>query len=324
MELVLYTTMAAGACVALILKRPAIVYGWIGIFVLYSLAARLSPQITGDMGRYYEAARTWPSPSLYTLREPVLWYAASLLHWLLRSEIAAFLTIDFLNAFIVFRAMKLLDADDHRMVALVPTILSSYIVVLGQQNGYRQYTSFAIFLMSIATGNRNTRLSFALFVISFFTHNVTAIFFGYWLDSTRREGTRYGPSITVMGVLLLQSFWPILRKSSSFTGLDTSYWYIALVASILVGLLYARNGRFKPNADEAIGPYNFLAFTPAIWVLASDQFERVSMYFLVLVIVGIQRYRDRIAIRGGMIDAVSYAILVPPVFMFVNVYSKLL
>ena len=222
--------------------------------------------------------------------------------------------------------MQILDERDHRMIAFVPTILSSYVAVLGQQNGYRQYTSFVLFLWAIALCIHHKRLSFVLFVVSFLTHNVTAVLFGYWLDTNRRQGRKYGPIVTLSGVVVLEVLWPFLRKSSSYTGLDTSFWYICLAGGILALLYFCRGGRLigEGRGADTVALYNYLAFAPAIRVLASDQFERVSMYFLILILLDLNRHRGRVAVRGPLIDGITYSILVLPVFMFGNVYAKLL
>lgn len=324
MEFVAYTVMAGGAYAALVTKRTSVVYGWFITFVLYSVAARLSPEITSDMTRYYAASRAWPSPSFYTLREPVLWYGASFLYLVLGKETLVFLAIDVMNALAVFHSMKMLDSADHRMVAIVPTILSSYVLVLGQQNGYRQYTSFVFLLWSIALCIRHRRLSFLFFVVSFLTHNVTAVFFGYWLDAARTKGRRYGPMVTVCGVIALVVLWPLLRKSSSYSGIDTSYWYIAIAVAVVLLVAYSAIGRLVGRGGPTFGLYNFLAFSPAIWVLASDQFERVAMYFLLLILLDLRRPGRRLPFRGTLVDSASFMILVVPVFMFANVYDKLM
>ena len=323
MELIAYSAMAVGAAIALGTKKPAIIYGWLGLFVIYAVAARLAPELTGDMRRYYEAASRWPGASLYTLREPVLWYGSAGLYALIGSKFLVFLAIDLMNAILVFYSLKRLDGGDFRTLALGPTILSSYVVVLGQQNGYRQYTSFVVFLCSIAVMCRSRTISATLFALSFATHNVSAIFFGYWVGSSGNRTLRIGPVITLAGVVLLGLLWPYLRKSASYTGLDTSYWYVLLVAGIVSVMIFVRNGRF-PSYGGLNAIYNFLAFAPAIAVLASDQFERISMYFLILIIIDLNRNSRALRVRLGLIQLVSYSILVPPVFFFVNVYSKLL
>ena len=324
MELVAYTAMAIGAGVALATRRPVVTYAWFGLFVIYSIAARLSPDLTGDMRRYYETATNWPAASFYILREPVLWYGSAILYRLLGSEMVAFLAIDIASGVVVFHSMRTLDRGDHCMIALAPTILSSYVIVLGQQNGYRQYTSFVLFLWSIAIARRSRRSSLVVFGLSFFTHNVTAILFGYWLDAGRGKARRYGPWVTLCGVVLLSVLWPYLRKSSSYTGLDTSFWYVLLVGGLVSLLIFVRNGRFGQRGDKTSGISNFLGFAPAIWVLASDQFERVAMYFLILIVVDLNRQHLVLGVGRGVMALLSYLILVLPVFMFVNVYSKLL
>ena len=324
MELLAYTLMAAGAYVALIARRPAVVYGWMVFFLMYSIAARLSSDTTSDMAVYYNAARAWPSLSLYKLREPILWFSSSFFYYVVGNEVIAFLIIDILNGIVVLHAMRTFDDGDHRMVVLVPTILSSYVVVLGQQNVLRQYMAFVILLWALAVRSRNRCGSFMLFVLSVLAHNFAAVLFGYWFDIGRESRRRYGPLITIVGVILLSVLWPFLGKSSSYTGLDTAYLYVVLAAAFSLLLLYARSGRLQRFGGGSAALLNFIAFTPAISVLASDQFERIAMVFLILIVMDLYRYHRSLRLGGTEMAHVAYAILVLPVFLFSSVLSKLL
>ena len=322
MELVAYIVMVIGAYVALILRRSGIVYGWFILFIIYSLIARLS-QPTGDMLVYYEAAEVWPpSSTFYRLREPVLWFGSSLLYQLVADRVMTFLLIDILSGIIVLRAMKKLDNGDDGMFSFAPTIISSYVFLLGQQNVFRQHLAFAILLWALVARSRNQRVAFSLFVLSVLTHNATAVLFGYWIDVGRAgQRRRYGPVVTLVGVILIGTLLPFIRKSSSATGVDTAYLYLVLACVFMGLLLYANAGRVSSSWSAAL--FNFIAFTPAISILASAQFERLSMMFLVLVLIDTYRYHLPLRLGGVEAAHLGYGILVIPVFLFPSALGML-
>ena len=325
MELVAYIIVAVGAYLALFTRERAVVYGWFVLFLVYSLIARLSPEITGDMRGYYYAAETWPPPLiLYTLREPIVWFGSSFLYYLTENHVATFLIIDALSGMVVIHAMKGLDDGDNRMVALAPTIISSYVFVLGQQNVLRQHVAFVILLWALAARWRNQRGAIGLFVLSVLAHNATAVLFGYWLDLGSGRRRRYGPLITVSGVILLNVLWPFLRKSSSYTGLDTAYLYIVLALALGLLLVYTDTGRLQRFGFRSPALLNFVGFAPAVGFLASDQFERVAMIFLIFIVIDLYRSHRSLRLGGMEVAHLACAILVLPVFLFSSVLSKLL
>ena len=324
MELIAFVVMAAGAYIALITRSRAVVYAWFILFLVYSLIVRLSPTFTGDIAVYYQAAERWPPPIIfYTLREPVIWLGSSLLYEVLGNRVVTFLVIDVLIGTIVIRSMKALDDDgSDRMLALAPTIISSYVFLLGQQNVLRQHVAFAILLWALAARSRNQRRAIVLFLLSVLAHNSTAVLFGYWYDLGPQRRHRYGPLITVVGVILVAVLFPFLRKSTSATGLDTRFLYVAVAAMLGLLMLYANSGRLSGSRAAAL--MNFIAFTPAIGILGSAQFERVAMIFLVLMVTDLYRHHRSLRIGGAEVAHLAYAILVVPVFLFSNVRNLLL
>ena len=323
MELIAYLVMAAGAYYVLVTKRPSSVYWWAVLFVVYSLIVRLSPHTTPDMSIYYQAAQTWPpSLSLYRLREPVLWFGSSLVYQLTGSRVATFLLIDVVGGGIVLYAMKKVDDGDNRMFCFGPTIISSYVLLLGQQNVLRQHLAFAIFLWAIAARSRNQRAGLTLFVLSALTHNATALLFGYWLDVGEGKRRRYGPLVTIAGVILLWLYFPVFRKSSSAIGLNTEYLYLLLAVGLSLLLMYANLGRTFDARSASL--LNFFAFAPAIGVLGSAQFERVAMMFLVLILTDVYRHHRSLRLERIGVAHLSFIILVLPVVLFPNALAKLL
>ena len=322
MELIAYVLMAAGAYAALITKNRGIVYCWFILYAAYSVIVRIMPP-TLDMIVYSRAlALSPPLLTLYTLREPVVWIGASLLHDLLNDRIATFLIVDILTGLIVFRSMKALDDGRGGTFALAPTIMTSYVFLLGQQNVWRQHIAFVLLLWAVASRSRNQRGAIFLLLLAFFAHNVAALFFGYWFDAGRTKRPRYGPILTLVAVIAMGSTLPLLGKSSAATGLSTDFLYVLLACGVLLLLLYTNSGRF--SAIHAPALLNFLAFVPAVALLASAQFERVAMMFLVLIVVDVQRNNRLLRLGTAEVAFAGFTVLVVPVFFFRSTLNALL
>ena len=206
------------------------------------------------MTRYHEFAQDWP-PFLntLTLREPVFYFVYPVVHALTGNGTVTFLVFDLLGGVIVMRAMQALDDDgSDYTLALAPTIISSYVFLLGQQNVLRQHLATIILLWSLAARARHRRSAFPLLVLSFLAHNMTAVTLGCWWDAGRTRH-RYGPLITAAGVILIGLFLPVLGKSYlESTGMRTEYLYL-LVAGILgLILLFSRRApAARPPAVRA-------------------------------------------------------------------------
>lgn len=315
-----FAAMACGAYVVLVAKRRKLAYAWFLLFAFYTLIVRLSPEVTSDMTFYYRVSQVWPPPLyLQRLREPVFYYLYPAVVRLLGDRAAAFVLMDLIGGVIVFRAMKELDHGDGRMLALAPTVISSYVFLLGQQNVLRQHLSLIILLWSLAARTRRRREALLLFVLSALAHNVTLVFGGCWFDAGRRGRSRHGLLATAALVLLLTLGFSLGKSAGAF-GADTRYLYVLVMTIIVVLLLFGGTGRIAGLPSTLL---HFLVFLPAVRVLASAQFERVAMIFLVLVVVDLYR-GQRAARLGSMLAAhVAYGLLVVPTLLFASSRSML-
>ena len=313
MELAAYAVMAAGAYVALITRERIVLYAWFAAYVLYSLVVRLMPPIV-DMEVYARAVTAWPPPlSFYTLREPVVWIGGPVLHRLLNDRVATFLVVDVLTGLAVFRAMKALDDGSGRMLSLAPTVIASYVFLLGQHNVWRQHVAFVLLLWAIASRSRKERRALVLFVLACLAHNSTVMFAGYWFDAGRGDRRRYGPLITLAGVIGIAILFAWLESWliwSGRTARNTAPLYFLVAGALALILLYANGGAFPAARSPAL--LNFLAFTPAVLFLASGPIERIAMTFLVLILIEV--YRHHASLRLGIAEVKHgvYALLVPP------------
>ena len=159
-ELAAFALLAVLAYIVLMTRNSVTLIVWFVVFVVYSLIIRI-PEVASfslDMKTYYRASESWPPPlSLYTLREPLVWIGTPLLRRLTGSRIVTFIAVDIVVAMCVMRAMKLLDDGSHTMISLSPTIVSSYVFLLGQQNVIRQHLALALLLWAIAARGRHRR-----------------------------------------------------------------------------------------------------------------------------------------------------------------------
>lgn len=314
MELIAYVCMAGGAYVALTTNSKRVVYCWFVLYAVYSVVGRSLPPVI-DMVAYSNAMTTWPPPlSFYTLREPVIWLGAPSLYFVLNNRIVTFLVVDLLTALIVLHAMRVLDHGDGRMFSFAPTVMTSYVFLLGQQVAWRQHVALVILLCAIAYRSRHQRRSVLLFALSVLSHNAAAVFFGYWLDVGRSGRPRYGPALTIAAVIGIQFTLPFLGKSAAATGLSTEFLYILLAIGAILLLLFANRGRINVIATPAL--WNFVAFVPAVFILTSAPFERISMMFLIFIFVDLYRHHRSVLIDSPVVAQAAFLVLVVPTLIF--------
>ena len=323
MELALFATMVALAYIALFSRRYTPLYLWFAIYIVYSLFVRIRPPFA-DIVNYADAFHSWPPPMLfYVFREPVIWIGAPLLRRIVGSDIVTFLALDIIMGAIVFWSMRHSRSRDGTLLRLAPTIATSYIFLLGQQNILRQHVAFVLFLWATASEYRSKAKPFILLSLSVLSHNTTLVLLGYWSDRHQRQGRPLvGYLITFSGVLALSFLVSVLGKSSIETGLDTRFLYLLVGWAVLLIIAYANVGRRFLFLCPALS--NFLAFTPAMMILASAPFERIAMMFLVLIVVDIYRNHSDLRLTRGLAAHIAYIALVLPVFVFPNALQFLL
>ena len=312
--------VAIAAYATLMTRNRSLLVLWFLVFAVYAVITRLPevPTFSLDMKVYYRAAESWPPPlGFYTLREPVIWLGLPLIQRVTGGRVVTFLILDIVNALVLIRAMKLLDNGDRWMVSISPTIISSYVFLLGQQNVLRQQTAMVILILAVAYRMRSRKGAFAFFILSAVTHNATAVLFGYWLDVGRRNKAWHGVFITIAGVALMAVALPLLRKSSSVTGFDSRFLYIGVIGLTILVILYANVGFVRSSYFGLVA--NYIGFMPAIIVLGAAQFERLSMIFLVLLVVELCRTHHELGLKRYLVANAVYALLVLPVFLFPTV-----
>ena len=314
MELTAFALMAVLSYLALLSKRKEAIYVWMIAYALYTVVSRLKPPIS-DIVNYATAMAEWPPPlTLYMLREPVVWIGAALLRRLTGNEIITFLTIDAIVIVIVLRAVRVSQDHGAHLLPLVPTLITSYVFLLGQQNVLRQHVALSLLLWATLTGFRTYTRPAILLVLSILSHNAAVVLFGYWFDVNDRRKRCFGPVFTLFGALSLIFLIFFVRKSSAATGLDTRLVYVVLSVALLVLLVMCNYGRRICQDCPAL--INFVAFLPAMVVVSSASFERIAMMFLFFIFVDIYRNHANLGMTRLTAGHIAYGVLVLPVFFF--------
>ena len=306
--------MAVLSYLALLSKRKEAIYVWLIAYALYTVVLRLKPPIS-DIVNYANAMAGWPPPlTFYTLREPVVWIGAALLRRLIGNEVLTFLTIDAIVIVIVLRAVRASQDRGENLRPLVPTLITSYVFLLGQQNVLRQHVALSLLLWATLTGFRRDAKPALLLVLSILSHNAAVVLAGYWYDATNRRRRCFGPVVTLFGALSLIFLISLVRKSSAATELDTRLVYVVLSVALLLLLVMCNYGRRICQDCPAL--MNFVAFLPAMAVVSSASFERIAMMFLFFILIDIYRNHANLGMTRLTAGHIAYGVLVLPVFFF--------
>ena len=321
MELVIFAMMAVLSYLALVTRRNTAIYAWIATFALYTLIVRLKPP-TSDIVNYLRAMNAWPPPFLfYTLREPLFWIGAPLLRKLIGHDVLALLTLDAVVMAIVFRSTQASDGDEQ-LRPLTPTMMTSYVFLLGQQNILRQHLAFVLLLLATLPHYRKRLYPSILLIASFLSHNATIVLFGYWFDVNDRQRRHIGPVITAIGAVSLFFLLSTVGKSSADTGMDTRLFYVTLAVVILTLFIFSNHGRRFHHHCPAL--MNFIAFLPATLVISSASFERIAMMFVFFMVIDIYRNHKHLRMTKLVAAQIAYGVLVIPVFLFPSTLRFLL
>lgn len=322
-ELAAFLILACASYVALRTRAHMAVITCFFVYVVYSIIVRSAPP-EADMVVYYETAVSAPSWKFYYFREPILWYGSNILYRLTGDVVTAFVVIDIIVGVLVLWAMHSLDCGDGRMYALAPTILSSFVFLLGQQNILRQHLALVLLLCAIGLRSRSVVGGALLMLFSGLSHNVSTVLSGYWIDCSDEKGRRLGRVLTMGATIGIFVLWSVVRRAAADTGMDTRHLYLAVFLLLAGMITYARLGRLEVYDHRSSAIVNFFIISPTLFVLSSAQFERIAMIYYLLALIEVYRYADAIGIRRVEIMNMVYVALVVPIFVFPNALAKLL
>lgn len=159
------------------------VLSWFFVMVCLSLSSRLgfvySPE--SDYGAYAMNMAITDYILPYHYREFVFWLGSRFLYGVLGDPNLVFVAMDLVLFIAFYNALKLLatifdkDIDTANLRYLFFGAFLCLPYVIGFNNSYRQLLAICFFLNSLAYVRTKPKLSSAIFLISFFTHNVVAI-----------------------------------------------------------------------------------------------------------------------------------------------------
>ena len=307
--------MAVGAYFALFNRSRKYIYSWVALFLVYAVAVR-SRVPANDMVNYVAAFGMWPPPvTVYTVREPVIWFGLPLMRFVVKDATFAFVVIDLVTCIATIAALRRLDDGSGRVLSIAPTLIASFVYLFGQQNVLRQHIALVIFLWAISYCVNSNGRATLFFVLSSLAHNGTVMLFGHWLDHRAKGRFQLGWLVTVLGVTILPWAIGLVGKSSSATGANSTVAYVGFWFGTGLAVLYSGVGRMVFRAPFSSWR-NYMAVVPTMFILGEAQFERISMMFLVLIVVSLCRHYRTFRIRWKVLVNVVYFALIVPVFLF--------
>ena len=115
--------------------------------------------------------------TLYYFKEFMFWYPLSLLYLIFKDPKTAFIILDAVWIFILFRTAKQnVNSKNNRFsVGLLVVLSSSFPFFLGYENVYRQLLATVFALYSYSLLNFRYRKSILFFVLAIFMHNSALI-----------------------------------------------------------------------------------------------------------------------------------------------------
>ena len=319
-EIISFVVMAAGAYGALLSRSRGYVYSWVAIFFVYSVAVR-STLPSNDMVNYVAAFGAWPPPiTPYTIREPVIWFGLPLLGLIIDEAVVAFVVIDLVTCLVLIWGLQRLDDGSGRLLSIAPMLMSSFVFLFGQQNILRQHVALVVFVWASSYDADSPVRATIFFAIASLTHNAVILLSGHWLDGRTRS--QLGWMVTAVGMSVLPLLVGLIGKSWSATGANTTLAYVGFFVVTALAVSYSSGGRRIMET-----PYsswrNYLMIIPLMFVLGEAQFERVSMMFVVVIVISLFRYYRIWRIRWSVLANAVYLALIMPVFLVPSAFQML-
>lgn len=298
------------------------------LFIFFSVVARNS-ELKVDMVNYFQIlSYDWDTylNNSYYLKEPVYWLLSKSIFSFVHNEIFVFVLIDIFSMILFLLVLYKKNVSNY----FVFLFFCFFVSIMGFQNIYRQYLATFFIFSSVFLINDLTKLSLIkkniVMMISFLTHNVSALFYPLIYLNLDKKYFKY---FLVIATFVFYFVWKFLdTKSSSETGEVGTGVFLGFL--IFLFFIYTLINKFKFYDEEKINFSKFiymifLSFF-CLFLLGQAQFKRVIMIALVLSMYMIYnaielkfKSHDKILIR-----LIFFIILVAPCFMFDSVKNFLL
>lgn len=251
---------------------------WLLIYVVFVLIVR--SKFDSDINTYANSM-SLSTFDFYYFREPVVWLGQRYLFGFIKSEFWVFVSFDVIIGYFLFQALDRFKVPQYAYFS----ILIFFPFVLGMQNVYRQWVAMVLFLysFSILWGGAGGVKSWAFFVISTASHNVSALFYPLLLIKKNKFS---GKTLWVFSFIF--SFVAIVfgakTKSDAETGADLSLVYPLLLMFFVMLIPLLDRGVFR---RLRILQYKIFLGLLALSVcasafLSSASAERVSMFCMII------------------------------------------
>ena len=298
------------------------------LFILFSIIARNS-ELQVDMINYFQILDyDWDTylNNSYYLKEPVYWLVSKLLFSIIHNELFVFVLIDVFSMALFLYVVYKKNVSNY----FIFLFFCFFVSIMGFQNIYRQYLATFFIFSSVFLIDERAKFSFVkkniTMLISFLTHNVSALFYPLIYLSIDKKYFKY---FLIIVSLVFYFVWNFLdTKSSSETGEVGAGVFLGFLIFLFFG--YSLINKFKFHGQEIINFSKFIYLIAlsifCLLLLGQAQFKRVVMIALVLSIYMIYnaielkfKSNDKILIR-----ITFFIVLIMPCFMFKSVKNFLM
>ena len=258
--------------------RPALVVLWFVLSVAL-VAAYRSGNWDADMPGYVAAMAWTEVPDRYAF-EPILWKALQVCYSVIGDETGTLLVLDTVGLFVMWIGLKSMRAPYFSYFGLVVF----FPIVLGLQNGYRQFFGMMLSMYAFALMRRTVAGAVAILALATLTHTASIAVIP---TVVARRNTRPASMTAVGGAILASLVMAPLAemKGDKLVGFDFSALYLGVVLAIALAawLPFGRISAVPASGLERL-PSTVAAITMigATISFSSAWIERLGMFFLVL------------------------------------------
>lgn len=291
------------------------------LFFIFSIITRYSG-FDEDMNVYVS---TFESNifSIYYLKEPVYWVLSHYIYNFIKSPEITFIVYDLISFLLILQARKTIGLPQYFPFLF----LLFFPAVMGFNNVFRQYLSYAVFLYFTSLlfiQSSFLKRSFYI-VLAILTHNVSALFSPLFFTINKKKQISFR-ALTLYIIALTLLPLALGSKSNSDTGELAVEAYIIVMFFFIV--FYALSYHMKFN-DISAKLFYFMIYmltliSVSAVVMGTGQSKRVGMYSLMVSLVPIVKaiednYKQKVYIR-----MVVYIVLILPTLFFTSSLNMLL
>ena len=291
------------------------------LFLLFSVITRYSG-FDIDMNTYAEALKS-DVFSIYYVKEPVYWVTSRYIYDVTQSPEVTFIVYDVVAFLLVLNARKNMEFPQY----FPYLFLLFFPAVMGLNNVYRQYLSYAIFLYFISLlfiQSGFIKKSFYT-ILAILTHNMAALFTPLFFTINKKKRISYKALFLYILVILLLPM-ALGTKSNSDTGSLGVGVYLIVLSMLIV--FYALSYRLQFNEMSAKFFY-FLLYMLALTsisaiLMGSGQSKRVGMFSLMIALVPLVKSIEDNYKQKKYPRMAVYIVLISPTLLFTNSINMLL